>query len=184
MEFFIKSPRAVIGMNIYSILVSLIDDYPDTTIKFFPAGMCTTTENPKAVITFFYDKQLGINRKDEAINCDIYVEFSEKTCKEIFDRFKEITGKKAPLTFIDTNISQEQYGNNGRFLIKIGMEYAIEEPNFKMENFKNIVSEIIRKVDGKFVVKSHKGKNLSKPTTKKKALKRLKQIEYFKHHLN
>lgn len=34
---------------------------------------------------------------------------------------------------------------------------------------------------GKFVVKSSKGKNLSKPTTKAKAEKRLKQVEMFKH---
>lgn len=34
---------------------------------------------------------------------------------------------------------------------------------------------------GKYVVKSKSGKNLSKPTSKKKAKKRLAQIEYFKH---
>lgn len=34
---------------------------------------------------------------------------------------------------------------------------------------------------GKFVVKSKKGKTLSKPSTKKAAVKRLRQIEYFKH---
>ena len=36
--------------------------------------------------------------------------------------------------------------------------------------------------NGKFVVKSEKtGKNLSKPSSKEEAIKRLKQIEYFKH---
>lgn len=40
---------------------------------------------------------------------------------------------------------------------------------------------MIKKVKGKFVVVSKKGKRLSKPTTKKKAAKRLHQIEYFKH---
>ena len=42
---------------------------------------------------------------------------------------------------------------------------------------------MIRKTkSGKYVVKSEKtGKRLSKPTTKKKALKRLRAIEYFKH---
>lgn len=33
---------------------------------------------------------------------------------------------------------------------------------------------------GKYIVKSHKGKNLSKPESKKKAKKRLAQVEYFK----
>jgi hypothetical protein len=40
---------------------------------------------------------------------------------------------------------------------------------------------MIKKVKGKFVVVSKKGKRLSKPTTKAKAKKRLKQIEWFKH---
>jgi len=34
-----------------------------------------------------------------------------------------------------------------------------------------------------YQVKSHKGKNLSKPNlTKEQALKRLRQVEYHKHH--
>ena len=40
---------------------------------------------------------------------------------------------------------------------------------------------ISRTGSGKYVVKSHKGKPLSKPMSKKEAVKRLKQIEYFKH---
>ncbi len=32
-----------------------------------------------------------------------------------------------------------------------------------------------------YVVKSEKGKNISKPTTKAKAVKRLKQVEYYKN---
>lgn len=40
---------------------------------------------------------------------------------------------------------------------------------------------MIRKVKGKFVVVSKKGKRLSKPTTKAKAKKRFREIEYFKH---
>lgn len=41
---------------------------------------------------------------------------------------------------------------------------------------------MIRKVKGgKFIVKSKTGKKLSKPTTKKKAIKRLRQIEFWKH---
>ena len=36
---------------------------------------------------------------------------------------------------------------------------------------------------GKFVVKSEKtGKNLSKPVSKAQAVKRLREVEYFKHH--
>lgn len=41
---------------------------------------------------------------------------------------------------------------------------------------------MIRKVKGKFVVISKKGKRLSKPASKKKAVKRLREIEYFKKH--
>lgn len=41
---------------------------------------------------------------------------------------------------------------------------------------------MIRKVDGGYVVVSHKGKRLSKPASKEAAVKRLRQIEYFKHH--
>jgi hypothetical protein len=39
---------------------------------------------------------------------------------------------------------------------------------------------MIKKTKGKFVVVSKKGKKLSKPTTKKGAKKRLREIEYFK----
>ncbi len=42
---------------------------------------------------------------------------------------------------------------------------------------------MIKKVGSKYEVVSEKsGKVLAKPTTKQKALKRLRQIEYFKHH--
>ena len=34
---------------------------------------------------------------------------------------------------------------------------------------------------GKYVVKSKSGKNLSKPTSHAQAVKRLRQVEYFKH---
>ena len=41
----------------------------------------------------------------------------------------------------------------------------------------------IRKTSGgKFVVVSKTGRRLSKPTTKKQAEKRLRQVEWFKHH--
>ena len=41
---------------------------------------------------------------------------------------------------------------------------------------------MIRKVGkGKYQVKSYKGKNLSKPMSKKAAVKRLRQVEWFKH---
>jgi len=39
---------------------------------------------------------------------------------------------------------------------------------------------MIRKTGKKFTVYSRGGKKMSKPTTKAKALKRLRQIEYFK----
>ncbi len=44
-----------------------------------------------------------------------------------------------------------------------------------------ILTEFVRKVKGGYVVFSRKGRQLSKPSSKKKALKRLKAIEYFKH---
>jgi hypothetical protein len=40
---------------------------------------------------------------------------------------------------------------------------------------------MIRKVGDKYVVFSEKGKRLSKPMSKEKAKKRLRQIEFFKH---
>lgn len=40
---------------------------------------------------------------------------------------------------------------------------------------------MIQKTSKGYVVKSKSGKNLSKPTTKAKAVKRLKQVEYFKN---
>ena len=42
---------------------------------------------------------------------------------------------------------------------------------------------MIKKVGSKYEVVSEKsGKVLSKPSTKEQAVKRLRQIEYFKHH--
>ena len=41
---------------------------------------------------------------------------------------------------------------------------------------------MIRKVKSGYVVVSHKGKRLSKPSSRAAAVKRLQQIEYFKHH--
>lgn len=41
----------------------------------------------------------------------------------------------------------------------------------------------IRKTSsGKYVVVSHSGKRLSKPTTHERAVKRLAQVEFFKHN--
>jgi hypothetical protein len=40
---------------------------------------------------------------------------------------------------------------------------------------------MIRKSGSKYIVVSKKGKKLSKPMSKKKAVKRLRIIEYFKH---
>jgi len=40
---------------------------------------------------------------------------------------------------------------------------------------------MIVKQGGGYVVKSHSGKNLSKPMSRKAAKKRLAQVEYFKH---
>ena len=40
---------------------------------------------------------------------------------------------------------------------------------------------MIRNIAGGYVVVSEKGKRLSKPSSKKAAEKRLRQIEFFKH---
>ena len=39
----------------------------------------------------------------------------------------------------------------------------------------------IKKIGSKYVLYSKKGKRLSKPTTKKGALKRMRAVEFFKH---
>jgi hypothetical protein len=58
---------------------------------------------------------------------------------------------------------------------------------FKKENMTPIehtIDEIVRRSGNGYSVFSHKGKRLSKPASKAKAVKRLRQIEYFKHHKN
>ncbi len=51
-----------------------------------------------------------------------------------------------------------------------------------MKSFKEYLEEHIVKVDGGYEVQSKTtGKNLGKSPTKTGALKRLRQIEYFKH---
>jgi len=42
------------------------------------------------------------------------------------------------------------------------------------------ISEVIRHEGSNWVVRSKKGKNLGKSKTKKDAVKRLRQVEYFK----
>lgn len=44
-----------------------------------------------------------------------------------------------------------------------------------------LIAMIVKQGKG-YVVKSESGKNLSKPTTKAKAEKRLRQVEWFKGH--
>lgn len=41
---------------------------------------------------------------------------------------------------------------------------------------------MIKKQGNKYVVVSKSGKKMSKPTSKKQAVKRLQQIEWFKHN--
>jgi hypothetical protein len=51
-----------------------------------------------------------------------------------------------------------------------------------MKSFKEFVKEHIEKINGGYEVESeHGNKNLGKSPTKAGALKRLRQIEYFKH---
>lgn len=49
------------------------------------------------------------------------------------------------------------------------------------ELFGKSISKVLVEVDGGWVVRSKKGKQLSKPASREQALKRLRQIEYFKH---
>lgn len=64
-------------------------------------------------------------------------------------------------------------------------KYRFDDEN-KMKKYispyyANILEKFVRSVGGrKYVVVSHKGKRLSKPSSKAKAQKRLRQIEYFK----
>lgn len=41
---------------------------------------------------------------------------------------------------------------------------------------------MIIKIGNKYIVVSESGKKLSKPASREKAVKRLREIEYFKHH--
>jgi len=56
--------------------------------------------------------------------------------------------------------------------------------NTIMKNFKNLLSESIRKTGDEYTILSKKGKKLGKYGSKEAALKRLKQIEWFKRHRN
>jgi hypothetical protein len=51
-----------------------------------------------------------------------------------------------------------------------------------MKNFKEILSETIRKTGSEYTILSKKGKKLGKYKNKEAAMKRLKQIEWFKRH--
>lgn len=51
-----------------------------------------------------------------------------------------------------------------------------------MKSFKRYVKEHIVRSGGGFELKSHKGKNLGKYSSRAGALKRERQVEYFKHH--
>lgn len=42
---------------------------------------------------------------------------------------------------------------------------------------------MIKKSGDKYIVVSKSGKKLSKPTSHAKAVKRLQQVEWFKHHI-
>jgi hypothetical protein len=51
-----------------------------------------------------------------------------------------------------------------------------------MKDFKEILSETIRKAGSEYTILSKKGKKLGKYKSKEAAMKRLKQIEWFKRH--
>jgi hypothetical protein len=51
-----------------------------------------------------------------------------------------------------------------------------------MKDFKEILSETIRKSGSEYTILSKQGKKLGKYKSKEAAMKRLKQIEWFKRH--
>lgn len=51
-----------------------------------------------------------------------------------------------------------------------------------MKNFKEILSETIRKTGSEYTILSKKGKKLGKYKSREAAEKRLRQIEWFKRH--
>jgi len=51
-----------------------------------------------------------------------------------------------------------------------------------MKKFKDILKETIVKQGNDYAILSHKGKSLGKYGSREAALKRLKQIEWFKRH--
>jgi hypothetical protein len=51
-----------------------------------------------------------------------------------------------------------------------------------MKEFKKLLSETIRKVGDEYTILSKKGKRLGKYGSREAALKRLRQIEWFKRH--
>ena len=51
-----------------------------------------------------------------------------------------------------------------------------------MKDFKKFLSETIRKTGDDYTIYSEKGKKLGKYKSKEAALKRLRQIEWFKRH--
>lgn len=54
--------------------------------------------------------------------------------------------------------------------------------DYKLKDFKQILSETIRKSGDEYTILSKKGKKLGKYKSKEAALKRLRQIEWFKRH--
>jgi hypothetical protein len=54
--------------------------------------------------------------------------------------------------------------------------------DYNMKDFKEILSETIRKSGDEYTILSKKGKKLGKYKSKEAALKRLRQIEWFKRH--
>jgi len=54
--------------------------------------------------------------------------------------------------------------------------------NTDMKDFKQILSETIRKSGDEYTILSKKGKKLGKYKSKEAAMKRLRQIEWFKRH--
>lgn len=53
-----------------------------------------------------------------------------------------------------------------------------------MKHFKQILTETIRKIGDEYTILSKKGKKLGSYKNKDAALKRLRQIEWFKRHRN
>jgi len=116
----------------------------------------------------------------------------------IYHKFQiDNIGKVVSTYTFKTPEQARHFINDARELSKTGFDYNIFYGGKEVFNYSQmhesvealiesrvgkILNEVVQSVgDGKYAVFSHKGKRLSKPSSKKEATERLGAIEYFKH---